>query len=202
MRQQATRDLYSYWNALRRQRAAPDRAEIDPAAIRSVLSDTFMIEADRDSLFPLRLSGVRVNALWARDLKGRSFLDLWGEDRANVAAVLMTVMDGACPVVAGAQTRLAGRAPVDLELLLLTLRHHGRTHARVLGSLVATNLPEWVGLIPIERLELRSLRILSGAQPSGELPLMRRPAGGPERRAPAAPRFRLIRGGLSERPEA
>lgn len=197
MRQQATRELYGYWNVLRRHRAAPDRADIDPAAIRSILSDTFMIEADRDSLFPLRLSGARINALWARDLKGRSFLDMWGEDRANVAAVLLTVMDGACPVVAGAQTQLAGRAPVDLELLLLPLRHHGRTHARVLGSLAAARIPEWVGLIPIERLELRSLRILSGARPSVELPLMQRPPAGLERRAQARPQFKVIQGGLS-----
>ncbi|HMN73382.1 MAG TPA: PAS domain-containing protein [Rhodoblastus sp.] len=197
MRQQATRELYAYWNALRRQRAAPDRADIDPAAIRSVLSDTFMIETDADSLFPLRLSGARVNALWARDLKGRSFLDLWGEDSANVAAVLLTVMDGACPVVAGAQSKLAGRAPLDVELLLLPLRHHGRTHARVLGSLVAAHTPEWVGLIPIERLELRSLRILSGVQPAIDLPLMRRPPGGVDRRARLVPNFRLIQGGLS-----
>ena len=197
MRQQATRELYSYWNGLRRQRAAPDRAEIDPTAIRSVLSDTFMIEADRDGLFPLRLSGARVNALWARDLKGRSFLDLWGEDRANIAAVLLTVMDGACPIVAGAQTRLSGRAPVDFELLLLPLRHHGRTHARVLGSLASTNLPEWVGLLPIERLELRSLRILSNARPPSDLPLMPRSTGAIDRRTNARPQFRLIKGGLA-----
>lgn len=197
MRQQATRELYSYWNALRRQRAAPDRADIDPAAIRSILSDTFMIEADRDALFPLRLSGTRVNALWARDLKGRSFLDMWGEDRANIAAVLLTVMDGACPVVAGAQTCLAGRAPVDLELLLLPLRHHGRTHARVLGSLAASHIPEWVGLLPIERLELRSLRILSGGRAATELPLAPRAPVALDRRAKARPQFRVIHGGLS-----
>lgn len=197
MRQQATRELYSYWNGLRRQRAAPDRAEIDPAEIRSVLSDTFMIEADRDALYPLRLSGARVNALWARDLKGRSFLDLWGEDRANIAAVLLTVMDGACPVVAGAQTCLAGRPPIDLELLLLPLRHHGRTHARVLGSLSAAQSPEWVGLIPIERLELRSLRILSGARRSLELPLAPRPPVAVDRRMKFRPQFRLIQGGRS-----
>lgn len=197
MRQQATRELYSYWNGLRRQRAAPDRAEIDPSAIRSILSDTFMIESDRDGLFPLRLSGVRINALWARDLKGRSFLDLWGSDRANVAAVLLTVMDGACPIVAGAQTALAGRPPIDLELLLLPLRHHGRTHARILGSLAAANRPEWVGILPIERLELRSLRILSSARPPTDMPLMPRTSGASDRRKRMQPSLRLIEGGLS-----
>lgn len=173
MRQQATRELYSYWNGLRRQRAAPDRAEIDPAAIRSVLSDTFMIEADRDALYPLRLSGARVNALWARDLKGRSFLDLWGDDR----------------------TCLAGRPPVDLEMLLLPLRHHGRTHARVLGSLSAAQNPEWVGLIPIERVELRSLRIISSGRAPVELPVASRSSQAIDRRMKIRPQFRLIQGG-------
>ncbi|MFV0280142.1 MAG: PAS domain-containing protein [Rhodoblastus sp.] len=197
MRQQASRELYTYWNALRGHRAAPARADIDPTAIRSILSNTFMIEADGEASFPLRLSGARINALWARDLKGRSFLDLWGEDRASIAAVLLTVMDGACPVVAGAQTCLAGHAPIDMELILLPLRHQGRTLARVLGSLAAADTPDWVGLIPIERLELRSLRIISGARPGMELPLAPRNAGARDRIAAPRPQLRLIHGGLS-----
>lgn len=195
MRQQATRELYAYWNALRRHRAAPERAEIDPAAIRSILGDTFMIEADRDGLFPLRLSGARLNALWTRELKGRSFLDLWGDDRASLAAVLLTVMDGAAPVVAGVQAHAGGRAPVDLELLLLPLRHHGRTHARILGALTCVRPPEWIGLLPVERFELKSLRVLASPQAQIDLPLVRRPAGAPDRRGAARTRLTLIEGG-------
>ncbi len=197
MRQKATRELYSYWNALRRHRAAPDRAEIDPAEIRSILSNTFMIEADQDGLYPLRLSGARLNALWIQELKGRSFLDLWGEDRANMEAVLLTVMDGAAPVVAGVQAAPAGRPPLDLEMLLLPLRHHGRTHARILGALTAARAPEWLGLLPVERLELRSIRIMTGSDARVDLPLMGRGPGVPERRLASRAQLKVIRGGLS-----
>lgn len=196
MRQQATRELYSYWNSLRRQRAAPDRAEIDPAAIRSILSDTFMIEADRDGQFPIRLSGARLNALWVQELKGLSFLDLWGEDRANVAAVLWTVMDGAVPVVAGVNAAPYGRSPLDLELLLLPLRHHGRTHARILGAMASGRHLDWMGLLPVERLELRSLRIMSATEARVELPLMGPPPGLRDRRFSQRGHLRVLPGGL------
>lgn len=195
MRQQATRELYAYWNRLRRQRAAPERAEIDPAAIRSILGDTFMIEADREATFPLRLSGARLNALCVRDLKGMSFLELWGDDRANVAAILLTVMDGAAPVVAGVQAMADNRPPLDLELLLLPLRHHGRTHARILGALTCAQTPEWIGLLPISRLELRSLRVIDAVQAEIRLPFVARPSGAPERRVVSRPRLTVIDGG-------
>jgi hypothetical protein len=197
MRQQATRELYSYWNSIRRQRSAPDRADIDPTAIRSILGETFMIEADAEATFPLRLSGARLNALMLQELKGRSFLALWGEDRANVAAVLWTVMDGAVPVVAGVGAAPAGRPPLDLEMLLLPLRHHGRTHARILGAIACARHADWLGLIPVERLELRSLRIMSASNARVELPLMKRQPAPPERTG-QRPYLRLVSGGREQ----
>ena len=53
-----------------------------------------------------------------------------------------------------------GRAPLDLEMLLLPLRHHGKTHARLIGSLAPSLIPSWFGLVPAESLSLNSLRIL------------------------------------------
>ena len=196
MRQQATRELYAYWNSIRRERAAPDRADIDPAAIRRILSDTFIIEADASGEFPLRLSGGRLNALWLDETKGRSFPQLWGEDRASVTAVLWTVMDGAAPVVMGAWAAPHDRAPVELEVLLLPLRHHGRTHARILGAVAAANHPDWLGLIPVDRLVLRSMRIMSASDARVDLPIVR-PSSAPQRRASRA-NLRLVPGGLGQ----
>ncbi|MDE2363538.1 MAG: PAS domain-containing protein [Hyphomicrobiales bacterium] len=194
MRQKATRELYAYWNAIRKERAAPDRAEIDPAEIRSILSDTFMIESDGESRFPVRLTGSRLNALWLDEMKGRSFVDLWGEDGASVGAALWTVMDGAAPVLIGAAAAPSDHAPVELELLLLPLRHHGRTHARILGSIAAANHPDWLGLIAVERLMLRSMRIMSASQARVELPIYQRSRAAPQR-PPQRPHLRLLHGG-------
>ncbi|GAC1327812.1 MAG: hypothetical protein NVSMB26_02220 [Beijerinckiaceae bacterium] len=161
MRQAATRELFSYWDRLRRGRAAPERADIDPAAIRNVLADTFLIEIDEACAFPIRLSGTRLNALWLGEQKGRSFLDLWhAEERRAVAALILTVIDGVNPVIAGVSAAPDGRAPINLELLLLPLRHNGKTHARVLGCITPAAHAAWFGLVAVDKLVLTSMRVI------------------------------------------
>ena len=158
---QATNELFRYWNDLRGERTAPERNQIDPSAIRHVLADTFMLEFDAERRFPIRLAGTRVNALFDAEQKGRSFLDLWpSEERRNLAGILMTVADGACPVVAGAVAAPAGRNACAFELLFLPMRHHGKTHSRILGMIKSVKNPSWLGMLPIGPLELRSLRIV------------------------------------------
>ena len=165
MKHQATRELFAYWNALRGARSAPERCDIDPTAIRSVLADTFMLEVDMARAFPFRLAGTRVNGLLDAEQKGRDFLSLWQPaERRNVAAVLMTVADGACPVVAGAMAAPRGQDAGAFELLFLPLRHHGKTHARILGLIEATETPAWLGLLPIGKFSLKSLRIVEARE--------------------------------------
>jgi hypothetical protein len=165
MRQAVTKDLYAYWNRLRGARAAPDRSDIDPAAIRHVLADTFIIETDPRPDFPIRLSGARLNAMWLSDQKGRPFLELWREaDRSGVAAAISTVIDGVTPIVGGVCAKTLWEPPVDLELLLLPLRHFGKTHSRVLGSLAPSYQAKWLGLVEAEPLELKSLRVINTAE--------------------------------------
>ncbi len=183
MRHQVSKELFSYWNGLRGARAAPDRAHIDPAVIRHILADTFIMEVDADGAFPLRFSGARINALWQTEQRGESFIALWRETcRRSVSAALATVSDGAIPVVAGARTRAADGAQLDLELLLLPLRHFGKTHARMLGALSPAYPADRLGAFCVDPLEFVSMRVISLA-----------PHPGPHRTAePARPRPRLV----------
>ena len=164
MKQAATRELYGYWARLRGSRSAPERADIDPAAIRSILSDTFILEADWQAAepgFPIRLSGTRLNALFLDELKTRPFLSMWaGDAQASVRRLLAAVLDHVEPVVAGVRTGPSGHRPIDLEMILLPLRHHGRTHARVLGSIAPIEIPSWLGLLPVQPMTLSSVRLL------------------------------------------
>jgi hypothetical protein len=170
MRQAATRELFGYWDQLRKDRSAPERAEIDPAAIRNVLADTFLLEIDPGCSFPIRLSGTRLNALFLAEQKGRSFLDLWAaEERRGVMALILTVLDGTQPVIAGVSAAPQARRAMNMELLLLPLRHNGKTHARVLGCLAASAREPWFGLIPAQTLALRSMRVL-GSENSNDPP--------------------------------
>lgn len=162
MKHAATQALYAYWNTLRGERASPERGEIDPAAIRGILADTFILEVDAARRFPFRISGTRLNALFAAELKGRSFARVWArQDRLDIVEILGAVCDDAVAVVAGVTAAPAGRDPIELELLLLPVRHMGKTHARIIGSLSPAVLPSWIGLLPLQHLSLLGLRVLS-----------------------------------------
>ena len=161
MRLHVTKELFGYWCGRKGARAAPDRSDIDPTEIREILADTFILEVDADRTFPMRLAGTRINALRLEDRKGAPFIDLWrGHDRVSVAAAMLTVIDGVTPIIAGARARVADSPPLDMELLLLPLRHFGKTHSRVLGALTPIYQPDWLGLRPAGPLELLSLRIV------------------------------------------
>src|SRR3954454_9451040 len=43
MKHASIRELFAYWNLRRGARLAPDRSDIDPAVIRGVLADTFIL---------------------------------------------------------------------------------------------------------------------------------------------------------------
>jgi hypothetical protein len=162
MRHQVSKELFAYWNKLRGARAAPDRAHIDPAMIRNILADAFILEVDAEGAFPFRFSGARIDALWQAEQRGESFVDLWQEKhRRSVSATLMTAMDGVTPVIAGARTSVAAAEhQLELELLLLPLRHFGKTHARMLGALSPAHPAEWLGEMRVDPLEFLSMRVL------------------------------------------
>lgn len=173
MRHQATRDLHAFWDSVRGERAAPERTDIDPVAIRSLLGDTFMLDADPVRHYPFCLAGERINGLFNRGMKHSSFTGLWpDQERQQIAGLCASVCDDTVPVVAGLCAAPEGHEPLALEMLLLPLRHRGKTHARILGVISALTRPAWYGLLPVPHLSLLSLRVLP--QTAGR----RRPTGG------------------------
>ena len=77
MKHPSNRDLFGYWNERRGARLAPERADIEPSAIRQILGDTFVLEVDSRASHPFRIAGTRLCALFGRELKGESFVRLW-----------------------------------------------------------------------------------------------------------------------------
>jgi hypothetical protein len=164
-------ELYNYWDALRGARGAPERNDIEPGAIRGVLADTFILEYSRERGFPFRVVGSRTNALFCRELRGEPFLDLWAQDDAKeVERIVESAADGAQPFLIGARGAPEGVASLDLEALILPLRHHGATHARALGCLALGATAPWFGLLRMRPLEIASLRALSTTPTSGFAP--------------------------------
>ncbi|GJE17995.1 PAS domain-containing protein [Methylobacterium marchantiae] len=161
MKHPTSRMLYHYWNRLRRERAAPERSEIEPGEIRNVLAESLILELDMPrSAATVRLAGTRVCALFGRELRGSAFADIWGPTQADPWRLVETVAVDTLGIVAGLRGFTQEAEPIDLELLLLPLRHRGQTQVRMLGSLSPQVVPQWLGLRPVVRLDSMSLRVL------------------------------------------
>jgi hypothetical protein len=161
MKHAATRMLFSYWDALRGERAAPERGEIEPGEIRHVLADTFILEIGDNQRCEFRLAGTRICALFGRELKGEEFVGIWNEDardeaRRNVEIVTLETAG----VVAGLVGETPSGASLDLELILLPLRHRSKTHSRVLGALSPSLLPHWLGFDSLGGVSTSSMRVI------------------------------------------
>jgi hypothetical protein len=161
MKHPTSRLLHTYWDGLRRERAAPDRSEIEPGAIRNLLADSLILEVDVPaSDAAIRLAGTRVCALFGRELRANPFADLWGAPDADPWRLVETVAVDTLGMVAGLTGTTARNETIDLELILLPLRHRGQTQTRILGALSPHCVPHWLGLRPVTRLRTTSLRVL------------------------------------------
>jgi len=175
MKHQSTRALYAYWNEQRRNRRAPDRADIDPAAIRHTLGDTFMLASDFADQLRFRLAGTKVCALFCREIKGEAFNALWNESSVQPVEELLTIVaNESVGAVAGLTGRTDDGSVAELEILLLPLVHAGRARVRALGVMAPLVPPYWLGEKPLVELELGALRHI-----------------GPQLETAGAPRFGL-----------
>jgi hypothetical protein len=162
----STRALYAYWNELRGARAAPDRGEIEPGAIRGALGDSFILSLE-PSGHGFRLAGTRICALFGRELKGEAFDALWHEaDRAAARDFLDITANEIAGIVAGVAGYTDEGVSLDLELLLLPLRHRGSSRARQIGVLAPLTMPFWLGATPVTTLSLKSHRHVGPARES------------------------------------
>lgn len=179
MRHPSTRELFDYWNARRGRRAAPDRADIEPAAIRKILADTFILSFDEAAGHPFRIAGTRVCAAFGRELKNDSFLDLWANESRQAVRDLVTIVTNEVTAVVGSArgTSTAGTTH-EIELLVLPLSHRGHTSARLLGALTPRDAAYWLGACTLGPLTLGTLRYLGPTMEAPPIaPTTTRPEG-------------------------
>jgi hypothetical protein len=158
---EATRELFAYWDLRRGTRPAPDRSEIEPADIKHVLPDTFILEADPEAGFHWRLAGTRVCALHCRELRGRNFLADWrGRDEATLLALLQSVIRESAVAIVGFEGRTDSGQTLDLEMVLMPLKVFGRPTCRILGAVGMAERPYWIGISPPVRRTLNGVRMI------------------------------------------
>jgi hypothetical protein len=180
MKHAASRELYAYWEQRRAGRPAPERADIEPGAIRQALSDTFILElADATHDHSFRLAGTRVCALFGRELKGEAFINLWTIGSRQAISDLLTISaDESVGTVAGVSAENVLGEPIDLELLLLPLGTRRPSLARTIGILAPLAPPPWLGATALGALTLGSRRHVGATAKTRLLPRFMAPRRG------------------------
>ncbi len=213
MQSSTDKQLYDYWNRVRNGRIAPNRAEIEPAAIAPLLAETFIVEYSAPMQFRFRLAGTKICDQFGRELRGTQFLELWdGADRHAMTSLLANLFgEGAVGRVRFQGLSLEGRH-CNFSMLLLPLTVTAESVNRCLGSITALEPHYWLGADPIVHLDLTDVAVdWPAGSPLTRTPQMPAPgndigsdptqATGTEAALSQRARFKVYEGGLSQRKE-
>ena len=160
MKQNGSIALFQYWNRLRDGRPAPKRTEVEPADIKTLLADTFILEMDTRGEAVFRLAGTRLCAIYGRELKGFSFASLWREkEQRLVARLAHGVFQSKTVVVIVFEGTSRNRRSNEFEMLLLPL-DGGVENPRSLGIMSTGTKPFWLGADPLAEARIESVRVV------------------------------------------
>lgn len=123
LRAEAGKQLYDYWNALRNGAAAPDRRDVDPAALRRFLASTLILEFTGDAHLLFRIAGTTVCSAFGRELRDHNFVSLWdGDARNDFVSAAALLRKSAVGIVARFEAQTLDRRAHHGEFMLLPLR--------------------------------------------------------------------------------
>ncbi len=190
-----SRTLFRYWEGLRGERAAPDRAELDLFKIRDQMPNLFIMERNpaRQS-YKWRLAGTRLCAMWRQELTGKDVFQNWHAFERDMAVRLLDGVVGSMqPCVMRFRLQTSLNHTIPTEMLCLPIRAHSGDAIHVLGAIMPFSDTNTMGYDSISRIELLSARAIWTEPLPGD-PLS--PKSGHASARPFA-NFRVIEGGKS-----
>lgn len=160
MKSEKTQKLFLYWDRLRNGRTAPRRSDIEPADIKSLLADTFILELDGLGKPVFRLAGTHVCAVYGRELKGVGFNELWPRKEGQLfSRLLKDTFSGKQVLIACFDGISRNERVVSFEMIILPL-DGGAGSPRALGAAIAMDRPFWLGADPILKGRVTSVRVI------------------------------------------
>ncbi|WBU57795.1 PAS domain-containing protein [Paracoccus sediminicola] len=133
-----TAEMRAYWESLRRGRAIPERADVEPNGIRQALDYAFILERIAPGAARFRLAGRHLVDLMGMEVRGMPVCALLNtESRGRFSDVLETVFRG--PQIAEMVLRAPpgyGRPELCGKILVLPLKSDLGDITRALGCLV------------------------------------------------------------------
>ena len=126
--------LVGYWSRLRKGRDVPDQTDVDPRAIKRMLSHVFILEASNAAHPIYRLAGTSLCERYGSELKGTNFLSHWdGQSRNALSALMRQAMATRQPICLSSIASTADCGMVELETVLAPVSFGDGGPTRFLG---------------------------------------------------------------------
>ncbi|HEY5338426.1 MAG TPA: PAS domain-containing protein [Rhizomicrobium sp.] len=194
--------LVGYWSRLRRGREIPDQTDIDPRAIKRILSYVFILDATDIDRPSYRLAGTSLCERFGCELKGMNFLAHWeGQSRSALTALMRQSLATKQPICLSSIAATADCGMVELETTLTPVSFGDGGPTRFFGIVQVLSDPAMLGGRPIafERLVASQLvrenePIATRNEPPAPPPPPPPPSGWLKdlRSHPRAPHLRLV----------
>jgi hypothetical protein len=126
--------LVGYWSRLRRGRAVPDQTDIDPRAIKRMLSHVFILDAGDTERPVYRLAGTSLCERFGAELKGIGFLSHWeSQSRTALAGIFKQALAARQPLCLSSIAATADCGMVECETVLVPVSFNGGEPVRFIG---------------------------------------------------------------------
>jgi hypothetical protein len=126
--------LVGYWSRLRRGRSVPDQGEIDPRAVKRLLSYVFILDCENPARPVYRLAGTGLCERFGYELKGTSFLAHWeAQSGLSLAPLLGQSLKCGKPLCLSSIAATADNGMAELESVLTPVSLHGGPATRFFG---------------------------------------------------------------------
>lgn len=126
--------LVGYWSRLRKGRDVPDQTDIDPRAIKRLLSYTFILDCENPGRPIYRLAGTALCERFGFELKGTGFLAHWeAQSGLSLSPLLRQALKLRQPVCISSVAATADNGMVELETILTPVSFNGDEPTRFFG---------------------------------------------------------------------
>jgi hypothetical protein len=126
--------LVGYWSRLRKGREVPDQTEIDPRAIKRMLSHVFILDAASPSRPMYRLAGTALCQHFGFELKGTGFFGHWeAQSGITLASLMRQALKVKQPISLSSIGATSDAGMVEMETVLVPVSFGGGAATRFIG---------------------------------------------------------------------
>ena len=185
--------LVGYWSRIRGGRDVPDQKDIDPRALKRMLSNIFILDSVSPGRPIYRLAGTGLCERFGMELKGTGFLAHWeGQSGVALGPLMHQSLRTRRPICLSSIGATADCGMVELETILAPIGFNGCEPSRFLGmTQVLTDTQQLCGR-PIAFQRLVASQIMREEEPASIFRQPPPPAAQILRNHSRVPHLRLV----------